>query len=224
MNAKKNVLIIGGTSKIARLFIAKFRDEYAFTITQRSVKQGEDGHAELDLSSSDSVQAFITAQDQMLYDAVLVFASVYEKDPSDIDQYLSRAEHDMRVNTLSQLAILKGLRYQKNSTVLLFGDAGTGTPKPGFSIYTVTKAALSASTKPLAIDLKDTTKVLTLKLGPTLAPSSRPDTASYYAKNLFSVDEPVEGLIDLCHFLIQEKNLGMTGSEISYDGGAYLKR
>ena len=130
MNAKKKVLAIGGTSKIARLFIAKFKDEYTFTITQRTGKKGEDTHVELDLSSASSVQAFITSQDKILYDAVLVFTSVYEKDPNDTQEYLSRAEHDMRINALSQLAILTGLHYEKNSTIILFGDAGIDRPKP----------------------------------------------------------------------------------------------
>jgi len=224
MTLKKKILIIGADSKVAKLFIAKFSEKYTLALTRRSATAIGSSDVQLDLSSVESVTQFISTQKNHLYDGALVFASVYEQDPVSTEDYLEKARNDLAINVFSPMAIVRNLHFNPNSTILFFGDAGIHVPKPNHTIYTTSKAALLAAARSLAVELHDKTKVITLSLGPTLAPESREDKAGFYNKNLLHLENIGDGLINYCDFILNENNLGMTGSEIVYDSGTYLKR
>ncbi|MFZ3010084.1 MAG: SDR family oxidoreductase [Candidatus Microsaccharimonas sp.] len=223
----KKILIIGVTSKIAEKFIESVKDVYEIYGTYQSkdfIKKDTVHYLPLDLNDHSSVEELTVLLHAHSFFSVFLFSSTYSKDATSIDEYLLDAEKDLRINALSPIAILKQLHYEPSATVFLFADAGLQTPKKNFSAYSVSKHVLSALGTLLAVELANTARVVTFKLGPTMAPSNTDHAEEYYDRTLHRVDEPVQGLIRYIQFLMNEKNLSMTGTEIVYDGGTYLKR
>jgi NAD(P)-dependent dehydrogenase (short-subunit alcohol dehydrogenase family) len=177
----------------------------------------------INLNSVSSILEFLDAIRDVVFDAVLYTASTYTVDASEEHAFAEQCTRDMQINTIGALLIGKRVLLRKGSTFIVFGDAGLLIPKPNYSSYLLSKAALDQTIKSLAIERTDTS-FLNIKLGPVLPPDDRENKASFYSRNLKRVDEPVEGLIELCMSLIRIDNLGMTGCSINYDGGAYLKQ
>jgi short-subunit dehydrogenase len=222
----KKILIIGSSSKIAQEFIKAYKNNYHIYSTYRSdtaIKDTEVTYTYLDLSDKNSVARFIEQEKNKAFSGVFVFASTYEPDHSNTENYFTNAERDITVNVMSPMIILKKLNYEQDATVFLFGDSGTEKPKPNYTSYSISKEVLRAFCKILAVELADSARVILIRLGPTLAPpTTNPD--EYYGKSLRKVSSPTEGLIKYCNFILNEKNFSMTGADITYDGGAYLRR
>jgi hypothetical protein len=107
----------------------------------------------------------------------------------------------------------------------MFGDGGLGKPKKGFTSYSISKTILTDVGRILAAELGDQeVHVIIFKLGPTQPPDEHTDKKAYYDRNLIHVEDPSQGLIRYCQFLLSETSLNMTATEIVYDGGAYIKR
>lgn len=165
---KKKILIIGSDSKLAKIFIEKFNKHYIISTTKRTALSNLNEYY-LDLSSRQSVLEFISTQKNIKYDAVIVFASVYNIDAEAIPDYLDRIEIDSKINVFHPITILRSLNYNHNSTIILFGDSGTKIPKPNYISYTTSKTLLLMIARNLAVELKDRAKVLVFRLGPTMA-------------------------------------------------------
>lgn len=223
---KPPLLIIGATSKIAERFIDVQKDHYTLYATHRSEldKHADITYIPLDLLDVNQVKAVSAKLQGIAFVGVLVFASTYTEDKEGVTDYIEAVERDVKINALSPIALLRSLSYESGAKVIFFGDSGVSVPKRGYTGYSISKILLPSVAKLLAVELADRAQVITFKLGPTLSPHDRANKPEYYARNLISVDEPVAGLIRYCEFLLHEKNLNITGTEIDYDGGAYIKR
>lgn len=221
------LLLIGVTSKIAERFVEAVGDAYELFGTYHGSSvdyEQKCTYLPLDLGDSESVARFVSLVREHSFAGVLFFSSTYSKDSQNLEEYLSIADKDVRINALSPIAISRELQYDVGATVFFFGDAGLQVPKPHFTAYSVSKSLLQGLVKYLAVELQDRARVVTFLLGPTLAPKDSDHKHDYYARTSYRVDEPADGLVRYIQFLLEESNLGMTGTEITYDGGAYVKR
>lgn len=224
----KKILLVGASSKIAQHISDKLDDTYEVfgTYTSNDFPKREDTHHyfKLDLTDTKQVSSVISRLAKHSFAGVCILSSTYTQDPESLDAYFAQAERDLRVNTLAPLAICRALRYDPTATVFLFGDNGLDAPKPNFTTYSIAKSLLHSLGKILAVELAEKARVVTFKLGPTLAPTGSTNKEQYYNRTLYRVDNPVEGLVSYIHFILNEKNLSMTAAEIPYDGGTYAKR
>ena len=225
-NSNKRVLIIGSSSKIARLFIKDCPTDYEVYGTYRSAPSTllpTDHQFRADLGKPDEINNFLQQISQLSFDAVLMFAASYEPDPEISDDYFDTFMKSLQLNSAGPVAIARGVNFAPNSKLFLFGDAGLNHPKKHFTAYSMAKFTVAEATKLLAVELAPNTACICLQLGPTLRPSDKPK-GNYYDKCLLKVEDPAAGLVHLLHFLIKEHNLNATGCTINYDGGAYLRR
>jgi len=229
----KNILIIGATAKLAKLFIEQqFDPQVHYWLTARNISKitkmpsmvSDDAYTvlSLKLNVSSSVNAFCKAINGTEFNVVLVFSSTYEADSDSPNELYSQHVFDMTVNANAIHTILKSIQYCPFSSVIVFGDAWLGQPKKDFGSYTLSKTLLSALVKSLTVDLAPSTKIIEILLGPTL--THKKDTNNYYRRCLIKPARPAQGLLELIHFLYTHQNLNMTGMSIIYDGGARLNR
>lgn len=222
------ILVIGCTSKIAKLFLDTYCDDYEFYGTYHSTLLSQIAHVEksynVDLGDTEAVLKFVDSIKHLTFRAVLFFASTYDKDKTQAEDFTQQVLSDQLVNVLSPCLIARSINYQIPGRVIFFGDAGLNVPKPHHLSYSVSKLMLDGLNKLLAVELKDRAISLCFKLGPTLASSEFRPKSSYYDKNLISVTDVPLGLVEYLNFVIEAKNFNATGAEIVYDGGAYLRR
>lgn len=223
----KKILIIGATSKVAQRLISEIKNNYDLVLASRTEERVSDTTTlPLNLSSVTSIESFIERCHKTRFSAVFVFSSTYKPDELSPGGFLSETFSDFSTNVIGPVLVLKNLVYEKGARVFLFGDAGLSNPKSNYSSYSMSKALLRQSLKSLAVELAPkNVSVLEFALGPTLPHEDTTERKKAYRdRNLLRVDDPVDGLIKLCIFIIQTPNVNMTGSTIRYDGGTYLKR
>jgi nucleoside-diphosphate-sugar epimerase len=226
LSDRKKLLLVGCTSKISRRFVAAAAQLYELhgtSITATDLPNGIDHHYKLDFRDQQQVAAFIESVKDISFDGVLCFAAVYTADPQDPDHLVKHLNESIQVNVGGQLQIARGIQYADNSSLIFFGDAGLYHPKQGHTAYSLSKSMVDDMTRLLAIELQAATRVLCFRLGPVQPRHDRPDASKYFNRNLLKVADPGQGLINLLLFCIGEPNLGMTGTCIDYDGGAYLQ-
>lgn len=216
-----NLLIIGSHSKIASAFITKHGDHYNVYGTDRIVMDEKNQKFKLDLADLNSVHSFIQKLSLVKFDSVVCFASTYYHQPiPDLDTINS----DLQVNFLGIYHVIKNLNLQENSKIILISDSSLYQPKKAYFGYNVSKTLLNLYSKQLAVDLAPNTSTNLICLGPVMTDKSGESKTKYFGKSIIQVSKPHEGLINLIDFLLREKNLYMTGTEIIYDGGRLLKR
>lgn len=227
---KYNVLLVGCTSKIARLFQQTYADQYTFYGTYahapNKLPQGFKELYQVDLKNPGSVQTFLNHVRDIPFKAVLFLASTYDVDRTAPEGFMQQMLSDQQVNVLSPAAIARSVTYADSGLgrAIFFGDSGLDTPKPRYLSYSLSKLMLEKLVKLLAVELAERAICLCFKLGPTYAPVNTSDPESYYSRNLVKVPDVPVGLIRYLNFIISEDNLNVTGAEIVYDGGTYLRR
>lgn len=224
-NSNKRILVVGATSKIAEQFIRSCPKSYEVYGTNGTVSTNLIPDSRLfrvDLVDPEQINTFTHKVADITFDAVLFFAASYSHDP-DNDNYFAAYQKDLQLNAASIVSIAKGLKFAEQSKLFVFGDAGLRHPKKGFTAYSISKFAVADVARMLAVELAPRTSTFCLKLGPTLKENVSSDNA-YYRRGLLEIDRPVDGLIHLIQFLIEEPDFNATGCVIDYDGGAYLKR
>lgn len=225
-NTNKHILVIGAKSKIAEQFIRICPEAYKIYGTTRSGYSdilSTNNQFQLDLSNNEQIKLFLDKVADITFDAVLFFAATYVSDANKNDDYLTAYQKDMQCNAMSVVYISRGLKFADRSKLFVFGDAGLNHPKKGFTSYSISKFAVADVARILAVELAPRTATFCLRLGPTLKEDASPDD-DYYRRGLLEVDKPIEGLVRLLQFLIDEPNFNATGCVIDYDGGAYIKR
>jgi NAD(P)-dependent dehydrogenase (short-subunit alcohol dehydrogenase family) len=198
----KHILVVGGNSKLARVFIAGKLPHEELIITTRT---------ELDLIDTQSIDRFINNQNGS-FDAVVIFAGMYEAMNTSIDT-MNIKKH-LVTNALGPLHLVQNLSLSQGAMVIFFTDAGGIQPKPGFLGYTFSKMVLRELIRILAVKLAPTRKIIGIGLGPTKVSH----------KSLVTVPDPIRGVIDLVRFLIHNENIYASGCIIPFDGGTYIKR
>lgn len=227
--SRENILLIGCTSKLGRLFYETYKDEYNFYGTYASTPpRQEDAYKEvfhLDLSDIKSVGHFIEQTAHIPFRAVLFLASAYCEDKEENADFLEQLIAEHQVVSLSPVVIARGLSYAAPmGRVIFFGDAGLLQPKRHFVSYSLSKASLEQTVRSLAVELSDRALCLAFRLGPTFVSDGSNNKDEYYAKNLITVRNVPHGLVKYLHFIINEADLNATGTIIDYDGGTYLRR
>lgn len=225
---KKNVLIIGGNSKIGQVFIRNYSKSYNVYATFNNTKPtgiSEEKLYNLDLGSSKSVQLFIDNIKNITFKAVIFLASTIGQDKDNYDDFFNQTTGDMKINVVSPLFIAKNINYGPGlGRTIFFGDSGRLHPRQKMTSYNIYKNILEEIVTSLGVELSSKSIVLGIDLGPTMPDLSVEDEEKYYAKNLIQVGNPTLGLVNLLDFIISEDNLNMTSTFIKYDGGTYLKR
>ena len=222
----KRVLVVGASSKIARLFVKNCPPSYEVYGTYRNTPSPMlpiDHQFRVDLGIPSEINDFLQQVAHISFDAVLLFAASYGPDPDVPRDYFDAFMESLQLNGVGPVAIAKGVHFESGSKLFLFGDAGLNHPKKNFTSYSMAKYTVAETTKLLAVELAPATACICIQLGPTLRPANKP-AGTYYDKGLLKVEEPVLGLVHLLHFLIIEGNFNATGCVIDYDGGAYLRR
>jgi len=225
---KKNVLIVGGSSKISKMFISNYSDIYNIHATFNTNRPScipKERLYNLDLNSSKSVQSFIDNIRNISFRAVIFLASTIGKDKNNYDELYNQTISDLNINVVAPLFIAKNINYgPRLGRTIFFGDSGRLHPRKNMNSYNIYKNILEELVMSLGVDLSSKSIVLGIDLGPTLPDSSVENKENYYAKNLIQVNNPTLGLVNLISFIIDEDNLNMTSTFIKYDGGTYTKR
>ncbi len=209
----KKILVIGGNSKLAKIFIRGQKVNETLKVTTKQA---------LNLEKESSIKDFIK-KNKNIFDAVIFFASIYEKMSSFVD--IRNIERHLLINVINPLRLLKGLNLNKSARIIFFVDSGIIQPKPGFLGYSFSKAVLQELIRELAVEFAPNKTVVGLSLGPTISSKkSREAKRKYHKRSLIKVEHPEQGVVNLVRFLIHEENLYMSGCIIPYNGGTYIKR
>lgn len=227
---KKNLLIIGTNSKLAKLFTKTYAESFNFygTYHDGPFKESDvyNQQYKLDLSKPDEVLDFIKTVQPLEFSGVLFFASTYSQDPTDSSDLLAQMLLDQQINAIAPSVMAKSLNYAPQGRIILFGDSGLNTPKRQAMSYSHSKLLLEQTCKLLAVELMDKATCVCFLLGPTMAPEdiSEDNKNAYYSRSLNPTKDIPLGLVHYINFILEDDDLNITGSSIYYDGGTYLRR
>jgi short-subunit dehydrogenase len=225
-----NILLIGACSKICERFINEYFNDYnlygTYHIKKPSQKDRLKKLIQLDMHNVDNLTKFMHEIKEIEFKAVIFFASTYTKDQSDSKDYLSQLVSDININVISPTFIAKNLNIKKNELgrIIFLSDSGIKVPKAHYTSYINTKIIIESMIKNLAVEMEKKAIVTSFRLGPTLCDVDVKNKKQYYNKNLINVPDASKGLVEYIEFIINNKNLNITGNSIDYDGGAYIKR
>ena len=149
--AINKILIVGGSSKLAKLFISAYANLYEIHATYSSASDnlapGVFKSYSLDLNDTDSINNFIDTAKDLKFKAVIFFASTFAKDAEDNEERIRQFESDMRINVVSPIIIARSLNYINNDgRIFVFGDIYTSKPLPSMINYSYSKQLLELST------------------------------------------------------------------------------
>lgn len=141
-------LITGGSRGIGRATVKLF-EQHGYEVLAPS-------RAELDLSSSDSVEAFIDVHQDESIDTIVNNAGI-----NDL-ALIERADDEMiarmlDINLVSPIRLLRGfaptLRCSKAGRVVNIGSIWAAVSKPGRGLYSAAKQGMHGITNALALEL-----------------------------------------------------------------------
>jgi len=225
---KRNILIIGCSSKIAKKYIEESYSIYNIYATyNRALADLPNGIKELyslNLNSKSSILEFLKNIKEISFSGVLFFASTYSIDSIDAAGLYEQILEDQQVNVFGPCLIARSLKYEKLGRVFFFSDAGRNNPRENYLSYNISKQSLENINKLLATELHDRAITICFAMGPVLAPEGTSNINKYYNRNLISTGDITLGLARYINFIIDEPNLSMTGVTLYYDGGTYLRR
>ncbi len=201
--AINKILIVGGSSKLAKLFISAYANLYEIHATYSSASDnlapGVFKSYSLDLNDTDSINNFIDTAKDLKFKAVIFFASTFAKDAEDNEERIRQFESDMRINVVSPLIIARSLNYINNDgRIFVFGDIYTSKPLPSMINYSYSKQLLELSTQLLNKQIQKQAHAFCLKLGrimdySTTTTQAAPQAAITLIKtinHLIAVDDP----------------------------------
>lgn len=213
-------LITGGSRGIGRATVTLF-EQHGYEVLAPS-------RAELDLSSSDSVEAFIDAHQDESIDTIINNAGI-----NDL-ALIERADDEMiarmlEVDLVSPIRLLRGfaptLRCSKAGRVVNIGSIWAAVSKPGRGLYSAAKQGMHGITNALALELAvDGVLVNTVCPGFTATElttqNNTPEQIAEIEQNipLGRMARPEE-IAAAVYWLGSVENSYITGQKILVDGG-----
>ena len=220
----KTVLVTGGSRGIGKAVCQRF--------AKAGYQVAAPARAELDLSSRESVQAYVAAHRAETFDAIINNAGINDVHGIEevTDEEIAQA---MRVNLIAPMELLRGLvggmKRQRYGRIVNIGSIWAVVSKPGRCVYAATKNGLHGVTNTLAVELAPyNILVNTLCPGFTLTELTRknntPEQMEDICKDipLGRMAEPRE-MAEAVYFLASEHNTYITGQKITVDGGFTIK-
>jgi hypothetical protein len=219
----KKILIIGANSKIASYFILKNEKKYNILKTFKSREEIADSF-ELDLLDISVIDSFLLKIKNQTFDAILFFASIYRPDESN--NIKNVIEH-LNVNCSNNLYLIEQLIVNWNlnlwAKLIFFTDWWTIQPKKSFIAYSLSKWILKSFIKPLATNYEKYI-FLGIDVWPVATNKVWDEKQKFIKKSFIRVINPLDGLVNLVNFLLQEENFFSTGAIIDFTGWTYLVR
>jgi len=237
----KNLLITGGATRIGKEIALHFSKKgwniaihyfksYPEAKKLKKIIEENSVKATLvkaDLKNIKQVEKIIPFVKKKLgtIDCLVNNAALFEKD--DISNFTNKSWNDhLNINLLSPVILTKYFAKQaskKNvSNIINIIDQRVFRLTPYFMSYTLSKSALYAFTKTMAMRLSPNIKVNGIAPGPTI--KSKKQTTKHFNKQAKStlLKKPVgpEDICDTVEFLI--KNNSITGQVITVDSGQNL--
>ena len=223
--ARDKILVVGGNSKIAKLFIDSYAKDYAIYIT---TKRPPNIHPEtvvnafhLDLSDIRSVSAFINEVKDIDFKAVLFLASTFASDQTRQADFSRQFSMDQQINVISPIIIAKALKFSNHDgRVVMFGDMYAHKLNPRMISYSYSKQLLESATRVLSQDLGSSAKVFCLKLGIII------DLKDIFPTNYNeynNLPKSAKNLINFLNYLIRSEGLSSYDSVIEFGNGDQFK-
>lgn len=220
----RRALITGGSRGIGKAIADKFKAEGYEVVTPT--------RSEMDLSSQESVLAYVKAHEGEYFDVIINNAGINEiNEITDItDDELNKT---MQINLISPIQLLRGfcgpMKEHRYGRIVNIGSIWAVVSKAGRTVYSATKNGIHGVTNTLSVELAPyNILVNTVCPGFTMTELTKknntPEQIASISKEIpmGRMAEPEE-MAEVVYFLASEKNTYLTGQKITVDGG-YAER
>lgn len=218
--AKRVALVTGGSRGIGKAVCEKF-EAMGYDVAAPT-------RAELDLSSSGSVERFLELHEKDVYDVIVNNAGI--NDVNDIENVTDdEIERAMSINLVTPLKLLRkfvpAMKEQRYGRIVNIGSIWSIVSKRGRVVYSMTKHGIHGITKTLAVELAEyNILVNTVCPGFTLTELTYKNNTAEQIKRI-EQDIPIgrmaqpDEIADAIAYLADERNTYLTGQLIAVDGG-----
>ena len=217
---KRIALVTGGSKGIGKAVCEKL-EALGYVVAAPA-------HCELDLSSSESVKAFLELHKNDVYDVIINNAGI--NDINDIEMLTDEEiERAMQINLVSPLKILRkfvpAMKEKRYGRIVNIGSIWGIVSKRGRVVYSMTKHGIHGITKTLAVELAEyNILVNTICPGYTLTELTYKNNSEEQIRNI-EKDIPIQRMArpdeiaDAIIYFAQDRNTYITGQLIAVDGG-----
>lgn len=218
--AKRVALVTGGSRGIGKAVCEKF-EAMGYDVVAPT-------RAELDLSSSVSVERFLELHEKDVYDVIVNNAGI--NDVNDIENVTDdEIERAMSINLVTPLKLLRkfvpAMKERQYGRIVNIGSIWSIVSKRGRVVYSMTKHGIHGITKTLAVELAEyNILVNTVCPGFTLTELTYKNNTAEQIKRI-EQDIPIgrmaqpDEIADAIAYLADERNTYLTGQLIAVDGG-----
>lgn len=218
--AKRVALVTGGSRGIGKAVCEKF-EAMGYDVVAPT-------RAELDLSSSVSVERFLELHEKDVYDVIVNNAGI--NDVNDIENVTDdEIERAMSINLVTPLKLLRkfvpAMKERRYGRIVNIGSIWGIVSKRGRVVYSMTKHGIHGITKTLAVELAEyNILVNTVCPGFTLTELTYKNNTAEQIKRI-EQDIPIgrmaqpDEIADAIAYLADERNTYLTGQLIAVDGG-----
>lgn len=218
--AKRVALVTGGSRGIGKAVCEKF-EAMGYDVVAPT-------RAELDLSSSGSVERFLELHEKDVYDVIVNNAGI--NDVNDIENVTDdEIERAMSINLVTPLKLLRkfvpAMKERRYGRIVNIGSIWGIVSKRGRVVYSMTKHGIHGITKTLAVELAEyNILVNTVCPGFTLTELTYKNNTAEQIKRI-EQDIPIgrmaqpDEIADAIAYLADERNTYLTGQLIAVDGG-----
>ena len=216
----RTALVTGGARGIGKAICQRFE--------QAGYRVVAPTRGELELSSSQSVAAYVAAHCGETFDVIINNAGINDVHEIEeiTDEEIQRA---MDINLIAPIKLIRGLvggmKRQRYGRIVNIGSIWAVVSKPGRCVYAATKNGIHGVTNTLAVELAPyNILVNTLCPGFTLTELTRKNNTLEQMQQICSdipmgrMAEPEE-IAEVAYFLASEQNTYLTGQKITADGG-----
>jgi len=232
---EKSVAVVTGASRRFGLMMCKTllsRFEYVVALTRSSSNELEalvqEGLVILRCDQSDEASVTETVdkikQQFKRIDLLVHNSSIFERDPEQQEEIASHISRHLMVHCNSVALLnfgLAPLMYDESEPGLIvhLSDIFAERPRPNFSLYCASKAALESFTKSLALKWAPGIRVMSLQPGPVkfLPEHSEAAVEAVLSETPLAREGGFEPLLNALIFILENDYL--TGSAIKVDGG-----
>lgn len=218
--AKRVALVTGGSRGIGKAVCEKF-EAMGYDVVAPT-------RAELDLSSSVSVERFLELHEKDVYDVIVNNAGI--NDVNDIENVTDdEIERAMSINLVTPLKLLRkfvpAMKERQYGRIVNIGSIWSIVSKRGRVVYSMTKHGIHGITKTLAVELAEyNILVNTVCPGFTLTELTYKNNTAEQIKRI-EQDIPIgrmaqpDEIAAAIAYLADERNTYLTGQLIAVDGG-----